>query len=156
MVKLKKPQIVNAIAEDKKKYNIREYYNHIITYKEHPVSMGWIMDLRRELIEWSKTCDTAMNPYRFIQEKGIPRQTAKDWCTKIPEFAEGFQIAKDFIALRREEKYIETNGSALAFMMPHYDEDYAAQHKWRAELKASSEGEVKANVTVIIPDMEKK
>jgi hypothetical protein len=98
-----------------------------------------------------------MNPYHFIQEKGIARQTAKDWCTRIPEFAEGFQIAKDFIALRREMKYIEANAAgALARMMSFYDDDYKSQEEWLSKLKNKELENQKTNVTVILPEMGSK
>ncbi len=150
----KKSVNINHIPEVKEKYKVRDFYRHIITYKEHPVSMGWIMDLRQELIEWSRDCDTAMNPYHFIQSKGIPRQTAKDWCTRIPEFAEGFQVAKDFIALRREEKYIESNpAGALSRMMSFYDDDYKVQEERLSSLKNKEQEQQKQNITIVIPDI---
>lgn len=153
----KKPEMVNPISEEKPKYKVCAFFNHIITHKEHPVSMGWIMDLRRDLIEWSKSCDTAMNPYQFIQDRGISRRTCQDWCARIPEFAEGFQIARDFIALRRENKYIEANPSgALGRMMSFYDDDYRIQEERMAKLKASETTDDKRPITVVIPERRKK
>jgi len=149
-------KLTNNTQSARERYKVRDFYRDVVTHKEHPVSMGWLMDLRADMIAWARDNEDAINPYKFLQARGIPRQTAKDWTVRIPEFAEGFQIAKDFIALRREEKLIEANPfNALAFMMPHYDEDYAKQHEFRSKLKASEQSDQKAHVTVVIPDMDK-
>lgn len=151
----KKVEISNSIAESKEKYKVQEFYRDVVNRKEHPVSMSWILSFIEKWILWAREDEKALNPSHFVEYAGVPWKTLISWCEKYPEVKEAYDQVKSFIRLRREQKYIETNGSALAFMMPHYDEDYKAQHKFRAELRASEQQEQKANITVIIPDMEK-
>lgn len=143
----------NTITQAKPKYKVSEFYRDVITRKEHPVSMGWLLDMFSEWIEWTTENKDVYNPSHFCVYKKIPWETWSYWCDKYPEGKEAYAAVKHIIAIRREQKYIETNGSALAFMMPHYDKDYRDQHQWRSDLKKQEQIEQKPNITVIIPDI---
>ena len=152
----KNKEIVKPIPQVKEKYKVQEFYRDVVTRKEHPVSMSWILAFIEKWILWAREEERAINPSYYVEYAGVPWKTLMSWCEKYPEVKEAYDQVKRFIRLRREEKYIETNGSALAFMMPHYDEDYKAQHEFRSNLKKLEQSDQNTHVTVIIPDMEKK
>ncbi|MGJ0429612.1 hypothetical protein [Methylobacter sp.] len=149
-------EIVKHIAQVSEKYKVQEFYRNVVTRKEHPVSMNWILAFIEQWVRWAREDEKALNPSYYVQYAGVPWKTLMTWCEKYPEVKEAYDEVKSFIALRREQRYIETNSSALAFMMPHYDQDYKSQHEWRSNLRKSEQVEQKQNITVIIPDMEKK
>jgi hypothetical protein len=149
-------KIVKDIAQGNEKYKVQEFYRDVVNRKEHPVSMSWIMAFIEKWILWAREDEKALNPSYFVEYAGLPWKTLMTWCEKYPEVQDAYDQVKRFIKLRREQKYIDTNSSALAFMMPHYDEDYKSQHEWRSSLRNKELENQKHNITVIIPDMDKK
>lgn len=153
----KDKEIAKDISQVKEKYKVQEFYRDVVTRKEHPISMTWILDFIEKWVLWAREDEKALNPSYYVQYAGVPWKTLMTWCDKYPDVKEAYDEVKSFIKLRREQKYIETNSSALAFMMPHYDEDYKSQHEWRSGLRAKEQESNKFDrVVVVIPDMEKK
>lgn len=148
-------KIVQSIAQGNEKYKVQEFYRDVVNRKEHPVSMNWILAFLEKWILWAKEDEKAYNPSHYVMYAGVPWKTLMTWCEKYDEAQDAYDQVKFFIKLRREQKYIETNGSALAFMMPHYDDDYKSQHEWRSSLRNKELESQKQNITVIIPDMER-
>ncbi len=146
----------NSITEVKPKYKVDSFYRDIVTNKEFPVSKNWILGFFEQWVRWARDDENAYNAKKFPLYKGVPWETIMNWIEKHQDLNLSYRQVQELIGLRREQKYIETNGSALAFMMPHYDKDYREQHEWRAYLKAKELSQQKANVTVVIPDITTK
>lgn len=152
----KKVEKDKNITESKEKYKVAEFYRNVVGNKEHPVSKNWILQLFEDWVKWAREDEKAYNASYFIVYKGIPWATCMNWVEKYPEGKEAYDNVHKLIALRREARMIEANPfNSLAFMMPHYDKDYAKQHEYRSKLKAKEMESQKPNVTVVIPDMEK-
>ena len=145
-------EILNSTSPVKERYKVQEFYRDVVTRKEHPVSMNWILAFLEKWILWAREDEGALNPSYYVLYAGVPWKTLMSWCDKYPEVQEAYDQVKQFIKLRRELKYIETNGSALAFMMPHYDEDYKAQHEWRSNLKAQEQLEKREKIEIVMKD----
>lgn len=152
---MKKDKDVNNTLKVEEKYKVHEFYRDIVTRKEYPISKAWILTFIEKWIIWARDDETAINPSYYVKYAGVPWTTLISWCDRHPEVKEAYGQVKSFIALRREQKYIDTNSSALAFMMPHYDDDYKSQHEWRSSLRNKELESQKQNTTVVIPDMER-
>ena len=152
----KQPVKIHTIPEATASVKVVDFYNDLLSSMQYPVTKNFIMNLRENWIRWSKECETALNPSQFIVDAGIHWNTCMRWCKKFPELQEGYEVVKRFIGLRNERKSIEVNPNNITFLLPSYLEEYASQHEWRSSLKNRETEQQKQNITIVIPDMEKK
>jgi len=150
----KQPIKIHTIPEATPNVQVVDFYNDLLSSMQYPVTKNFIIKLKENWIRWAKEDESAINPSRFIIDAGIHWNTCMRWCKKFEELQEAYEIVKRFIGLRSERKLLESNPKELAFMLPSYLDEYAAQHEWRSALKNKELEAQKQNVTVIIPNQE--
>ena len=125
-----------------------------------PISKSLIIRLSKELIEWAKTDPDGFTLSGFYIEKGITRSTFHFLCDKHPELEAAKDIAKTFIARRRENGAIKNKlNTAMVIKMQHfYDEDWWKTEEKHAELKAKYNANVDKDIkyTVVLDSYKDK
>jgi len=129
-----------------------DFYRDFLTCMQYPVTKEFILKLCRNWILWSRDCEDAINPSKFVVDAGIHWNTCMRWCAKFEELAEAYAIVKRFVGLRNEKKIADVNTQSLSFMLPAYLDEYKDQHEWRSSVKAKEQSSVDGRpITIVLP-----
>jgi len=89
--------------------------------------------------------------------KGISRTSFDSLCERNKVLKEARQVVRMIFGNRRELGAINRkyDAATVAFMMPHYDQDWKDMVEWKSKLKNEDQAN-KGNITIVMKDYSKR
>src|SRR6267142_575841 len=140
----------NAIIKFKPSNEETEYFDWS-TQCLKPMSENLLNRMAVELYEWAEKDSKALTLTQFYTKRGIDSSTWQGFLKRSKNLAMAQEMAKSFIADRREVGAIENRYNAATIMpyMSMYKQEYKDHAEWRAKLNKENNGEAQ-NIRVVI------
>lgn len=152
-VKKKTPEktLQNSIETNFPTKIVTEDYD-MITFKRKPVSVEYLKELAREMLEWvnnfkDEDGDAPLKHSQFLGKKGIHKYTYYRWLEACPELKFAHDHTLMIIGDNRELGGIKRrlDPNMVTKSMPMYDESWKQLEEWRAKM---GDGKNVGNITV--------
>ncbi len=128
-----------------------EEYKDCFTFKTKPVTGLFLERFFTDLVKEAAHNEDVLTMADLFMRKGVPSETYYGWVKRYPIASEANEMAKGFIANRREKGALKRKfdvGMAM-FSMPMYSDEWKKLVEWKSSLKQKEE-KAKGNITVIM------
>jgi hypothetical protein len=137
-------------CQEKAPIRVIEEVRDQFTGLTRPITNRYLENLAVDLIEWSKN-DKSIILKEFFAVRGVLKEVFYRWCKTYPPLKDAHEIAKSFIAIRREKGGLTKQYDTTMIMrsMPMYDDEWKEFEEWRASLKNKEEEKSRRQVVII-------
>jgi len=119
-------------------------------------SARWAEKMARKMIDWAEQTEDAVTLEEFYRSIGMLSQDFCDLAHKYPILEKALQYTRMIIGDRREKGMItrKYDAGSVAYMMPHYSNNWKEIVAWRSSLKQSegSQGNVRMQY-IVMPEI---